>query len=70
MINDNGIGIEEKYHEHVFGLFKRLDKSVGKGTGIGLSICKKIVESLGGSIWIDSVLGNGTTIHFTIPDKT
>lgn len=68
-INDNGIGIEEKYHQLVFGLFKKLDRKIYEGTGIGLAISKKIVESSGGRIWIESVLGNGTTVQFTFPNK-
>jgi signal transduction histidine kinase len=67
-ISDNGIGIENKHREKVFELFKRLHhKEVYSGTGIGLSICKKIIQQMNGKIWIeDSELG-GTAFVFTLP---
>ena len=64
-IKDNGIGIEEKYHDKVFKIFNALNKSK-ESTGIGLSIVKKIVELHHGDIWIESVLGEGTTFYFTL----
>jgi light-regulated signal transduction histidine kinase (bacteriophytochrome) len=67
-IHDNGIGIDPQYHDQIFEMFKRLHtRDEYKGTGIGLAICKKIVLSLGGRIWIDSSIGQGATFFFTIP---
>jgi light-regulated signal transduction histidine kinase (bacteriophytochrome) len=67
-IKDNGIGIEQKYHEKVFGLFQRLHKrGEYSGTGIGLAIVKKIVETGGGSIFVSSEPGNGCCFTFTVP---
>ena len=66
-IKDNGIGIEEKYHDRIFSLFKRLHNSQEfQGTGLGLSICKKIVHRHGGEIWIESDGTSGTTFYFTL----
>lgn len=69
-IADNGIGIEEKYQAGIFTIFKRLHtQQEYKGTGIGLSICKKIVEKHGGEIWLESDGKSGTTFYFTLPAK-
>ncbi len=67
-VSDNGIGIEEQYKERVFIIFQRLHtRNEYEGSGIGLAHCKKIVELHGGTIWIDTANGAGTTFHFTLP---
>jgi light-regulated signal transduction histidine kinase (bacteriophytochrome) len=67
-IQDNGIGIPNEFHERVFIIFQRLHKKEDyKGTGIGLAVVKKQVESWGGKIWLESEPGVGTVFYFTIP---
>jgi len=67
-IEDNGIGIESKHYDRVFEMYKRLQKKEGwEGTGLGLATCKKIVQQLGGKIWIENKISQGTKFNFTIP---
>src|SRR5579885_2913649 len=67
-ISDNGMGIAPEYQDRIFGVFKRLHGREIAGTGIGLAICKRIVERYGGRIWVESAgEGQGTTFRFTIP---
>jgi len=70
-IQDNGIGMVPEYKERIFVLFQRLHNSADyTGTGIGLALCRKIIENYGGQIWVDSEVGQGSTFYFTIPFKT
>ncbi len=66
-VSDNGIGINGDFRSKIFKIFNRLDKKNYNGTGIGLSICQKIVQIYGGKIWVRSKVNEGTTFFFTFP---
>ncbi|MGE4281871.1 MAG: ATP-binding protein, partial [Magnetospirillum sp.] len=67
-ITDNGIGIDPAYQQQIFELFKRLHtRDRYTGSGIGLAVCQRVVERHGGSIWVESIPGQGACFHFILP---
>ena len=69
MVRDNGVGIESQYRSQVFEMFRRLHGREVPGYGIGLALCKRIVEASGGTMWVESEPGCGSTFYFTIPEE-
>jgi PAS domain S-box-containing protein len=68
-VTDNGVGFEQMYSEQIFGLFKRLHKDGYPGTGLGLAVCRRIVERFGGRIWAEGFPGRGAAFHFALPAR-
>jgi two-component system, chemotaxis family, sensor kinase Cph1 len=69
-VADNGIGIDPRYFDRIFVIFQRLHaREQYGGTGMGLSICKRIIDGLGGRIWVESELGHGARFHFFLPKQ-
>lgn len=69
-VSDNGVGISENSRDRLFKVFQRLSPQLANGEGIGLLITKRIVAKHGGTIWVESKLGEGSTFHVTLPSST
>jgi light-regulated signal transduction histidine kinase (bacteriophytochrome) len=68
-VGDNGIGIDPRYHEHIFRVFGRLHGVEYPGTGIGLALCQRLIKRTGGRIWVNPHSDEGSTFFFTLPLK-
>lgn len=68
-VQDNGVGIDNEEYQRVFRMFQQLSPNGGSGLGVGLAICKRIIENHNGSIWLKSIKGKGTTIFFSLPTE-
>jgi signal transduction histidine kinase len=66
VVSDEGIGVDPRYSDYIFEAFKRLDPT-SPGSGIGLALCKAIIEDHGGRIWVESETGRGAAFYFTLP---
>ncbi len=66
-VTDEGIGIDPEHHEHIFGIFRRLDRTPTAGAGMGLALAARAIEQLGGRIWVESELMRGSTFFFSVP---
>ena len=69
-VQDNGIGISADYHMKIFQPFKRLHGQQYPGSGVGLAICQRILERLGGKIWVESEPGQGSAFYFSLPSAS
>jgi signal transduction histidine kinase len=65
-VRDNGVGVDSEHASRVFGMFSRLNAHT-EGTGIGLAVCRRVVEAHGGRIWVEPAEGGGSALRFTLP---
>jgi light-regulated signal transduction histidine kinase (bacteriophytochrome) len=68
-VSDNGIGFDTTYKDRIFDIFQKLDSTVKGSQGLGLAICKRLIEKKGGRIWADSRVGQGSTFYISLPKK-